>query len=427
VPTQPLKVFVSYRRNDRPGHAGRLGDALRRALGSDGVFYDVATLRGGADFAVAIKRAIEQADVVAVVIGPDWSRRRVLDRLLSRPDWTRFEIAYARQVRKRILPILVGGAEMPRALPSGMAFLSTIHAVALRDESWDPDVEDLLTHLPAFAAADVAVGQDAPERPAALVRRPLVMASAAVVVVSGAWWGPYLWNGPPAPGPEPPVAPAVSPPNRPPTTGTVDVAIAGADGFSLGNRVGLMSATKFVLTAKGITDPDGDTLQYIWDFGDGSPSPRSSATVEKTYERVRRFQVKLFVNDGKLADDLLAAETDITVRDVTGTWDLSLSPDPDAAYAIPSRYVVRLVQQGDQLTGSILPAGANRGTVLIGHVKHPTWVTFGSEHAWWNDETDSYFELYVSDGAAYIQMRNRTPKKCGTNIPCLGVVANKQQ
>jgi len=54
---QSINIFVSYRRHDSPGHAGRLQDALRRQLGPDRVFYDVTAIAGGVDFKRAIKDA----------------------------------------------------------------------------------------------------------------------------------------------------------------------------------------------------------------------------------------------------------------------------------------------------------------------------------------------------------------------------------
>ena len=64
--------------------------------------------------------------------------------------------------------------------------------------------------------------------------------------------------------------------------------------------------------------------------------------------------------------------------------------------------------------------------MLTGSVEHPTRVQFGSEHAWWNDDEDAYFDLYVSDGALMIQMMNFRANRCGPQIPCLGALMNKR-
>ena len=68
-----VSVFVSYRRDDAAGHAGRLCDDLADHLGQDSVFHDVDSIAPGEDFVDAIQRAIVSADTVLAVIGPDWS------------------------------------------------------------------------------------------------------------------------------------------------------------------------------------------------------------------------------------------------------------------------------------------------------------------------------------------------------------------
>jgi TIR domain len=51
-------VFISYRRDDAPGHAGRIRDRLERELGPNLVYIDVDSIDLGADFAQAIRDAI---------------------------------------------------------------------------------------------------------------------------------------------------------------------------------------------------------------------------------------------------------------------------------------------------------------------------------------------------------------------------------
>ncbi len=43
-------LFISYRREDTPGQAGRLYDRLRAHFGRDRVFMDVAGIKPGVDF-----------------------------------------------------------------------------------------------------------------------------------------------------------------------------------------------------------------------------------------------------------------------------------------------------------------------------------------------------------------------------------------
>jgi hypothetical protein len=408
--TTPLKVFVSYRRSDSPGHAGRIQDALRGRFGKANVFYDVATLQGGVDFTLAIKDALAQSDLVVVILGREWARRSWRDRLTPRADWVRFEIEYARQLGKPILPVVVGGAAMPsaRSLPPALAFLTTINAALMRDESWDPDVERLLDRLPAVAHAPVTVAPAVATAPRTTGARNLALAASALALTLAAltiWWPMAGRRGGPARA------------NLPPTAGTIDVSPLGDEG--------LMSATRFVFTAQGVTDPENDPIRYTWDFGDGSPAPKSAASVTKVYDRVNRFDVKLLVNDGRHPDDVVAAQTEVTIRDVTGTWVLTLDPDRTARFPPPSSYVITLTQQGNQLSGRIVPAGSRRSTALIGHVEHPARVYFGSEHAWWADNEDGYFDLTLDLGPG-LTMQHRTPGDCGLHIPCKSAIARRQ-
>jgi hypothetical protein len=448
----PVDIFVSYRRGDSPGHAGRLQDALRRRFGPEHVFYDVTRIKGGVDFSIAIRDAIERSGVVALVIGPGWERRRFKDWVVSRRDWVEYEVQCARRAGKPVMPILVGDAEMPESLAPAFEFLSTINAVSLRDESWDDDVERLLSRLPEIARTPVAPAPPLPARRPS--RRPVIAAALIAIIVLGVWLGPRvarLFDGsqsvPPDAAPaaergrppvtdtqssQPPASPSPAAPrspsepsaavkpaatNRPPTTGTIDV-----DQF---NAVGLVSATRFGLTAKGISDPDGDQLQYIWDFGDGTPPRPAPAKVSKIYDRVNRFAVRLLVTDGK-SPEVEAAVTHITVRDLSGTWLLTVKRDPAARYTIPERYLVTLTQQGNQLSGRITPDGSTRSTLLSGSVEHPQLVRFGSESAWWNDDSDSYFYMRVSDLFLMVQMTNEKSGTCGPQVPCVSAFMVKQ-
>jgi PKD repeat protein len=101
---------------------------------------------------------------------------------------------------------------------------------------------------------------------------------------------------------------STTPSNQPPTTGSIAVTPIPA---------GLQTATTFTLTANGVTDPNGDTITYKWDFGDGTTATGQVTT--KTYTAAGAFTVKLAVNDGH-NPDVAAAQTSLTVRTLTGNW-----------------------------------------------------------------------------------------------------------
>jgi predicted ATPase len=146
------QVFLSYRREDAAGHAGRLADYLLDRFGQGSVFMDVESIEAGVDFTVEIERAIAEADAVLVVIGPRWLEVRAASgaRRLEEPgDFVRREIEAALRGDVRVIPVLVGGATMPAEseLPRPIAALALRNAVELFDRRWREDVGALVEVL----------------------------------------------------------------------------------------------------------------------------------------------------------------------------------------------------------------------------------------------------------------------------------------
>jgi hypothetical protein len=145
-------IFISYRRDDSAGHAGRLYDRLAARFGAERVFQDVDAIEAGADFVETIRARIAASDVVLVLIGPRWLTATEGEghwRLADENDAVRFEILTALQRNLRLIPVLVQGATMPRArdLPSELAALAHRNAVDLRDTHFDQDAEQLVDSL----------------------------------------------------------------------------------------------------------------------------------------------------------------------------------------------------------------------------------------------------------------------------------------
>ncbi len=148
-------VFVSYRRDDSQGFAGRLADDLGERLGDDRVFRDIE-IPIGSDFTEVLHRAIAASDVLLVVIGRRWAAGAVRgqpSRLFEPTDWVRTEIEAAFARDKHVVPVLVGGATMPSAtdLPEGIRRLVKLQAAKVRDRHWDDDVDALADRLRALA------------------------------------------------------------------------------------------------------------------------------------------------------------------------------------------------------------------------------------------------------------------------------------
>lgn len=158
------KIFVNYRRSDAQGFAGRLADSLTVHFGSDRVFRDVTGIDYGQDFEKIIVERIEQACAVVVVIGDSWltAVNQAGERRLADPeDYVLREIAAALEGGVVVVPVLIGGATMPRKeeLPDRLADLAMRNAITISDERWSFDVDRLAKVLAIDVAGSVTQGK----------------------------------------------------------------------------------------------------------------------------------------------------------------------------------------------------------------------------------------------------------------------------
>jgi formylglycine-generating enzyme required for sulfatase activity len=145
-------IFISYRRVDSEGYAGRIYDRLQTCFGVNRVFMDITNISVGENFADAINQAIGSCGVVIVVIGPRWCS--VLDemgrkRLDDPNDFVRVEVQAALDRDVLIVPVLVKGVKMPKSLdlPIDLRDLSLYQAIELRHRHFDADFFDLVVML----------------------------------------------------------------------------------------------------------------------------------------------------------------------------------------------------------------------------------------------------------------------------------------
>jgi hypothetical protein len=196
------RIFLTYRRNDSAGFAGRLADALEAEFGAGSVFRDVDDIRPGEDFIQAIESHLREVGAVLVMIGPNWLATGVdgQRRLDDAGDFVRQEIQAALASGKPLIPLLVGGATMPPAadLPDAIANLARRQAVVLSDGNWRGDVERLVASLRPLL----------PDRGGASAKRRwmLGLAGGVVGLVATAWVTQVWWKPPPV---EPPPSPSV--------------------------------------------------------------------------------------------------------------------------------------------------------------------------------------------------------------------------
>lgn len=145
-------IFISYRREDTAGHAGRIFDRLRETFGRDKVFMDVAAIEPGVDFVEAIDRAVGSCDVLLVIIGKQWLSCHDAagrNRLDDPKDFIRLETATALRRNIRVIPVLVQGASMPGEgdLPDELKKLARRQATEISDSHWDASFGQLIETL----------------------------------------------------------------------------------------------------------------------------------------------------------------------------------------------------------------------------------------------------------------------------------------
>jgi len=159
-------IFISYRRDDSEGEAGRLFDDLVRAYGENSVFMDVAGISPGFDFRKAIDDNVSGCGVLLAMIGPAWaslangSGQRRLD---DENDFVRLEIAVALRRDIPVIPVLVHSAHMPRPddLPDNLKDLAFRNAVEITHARWNSDVQLLTQALAQY----VQPARNAPAEP----------------------------------------------------------------------------------------------------------------------------------------------------------------------------------------------------------------------------------------------------------------------
>jgi len=158
-------IFISYRRDDSAGHAGRVMDRLEREFGRDRLFMDVDSIPFGTDFVKVLREEVKKCGVLLAVIGPRWSDAQDEDgsrRLDNRNDFVRIEIAAALRRNIPVIPILLDGARIPKAsqLPDELKGLASRTGLDVRHASFRSDMDRLIHRLKAEKGRQ---GQDSGE------------------------------------------------------------------------------------------------------------------------------------------------------------------------------------------------------------------------------------------------------------------------
>ena len=152
VRTVAGKIFINYRRGDDAGFAQALFAHLTQAFSPEQLFMDIDNIEPGLDFVRVLNEQVAKCDVMISVIGKGWidARDEAGTRRLDNPDdFVRVEIEFALNQDKRVIPVLVGQAQMPRPeqLPETMKPLARRNAVRLTHERFRSDTQALIAAL----------------------------------------------------------------------------------------------------------------------------------------------------------------------------------------------------------------------------------------------------------------------------------------
>jgi hypothetical protein len=152
-------IFISYRRGDAEGQAGRLFDDLVAKFGKASVFMDVEDIEPGRDFRKVIDQHISSCGVLLSLVGKEWLNAADNEghRRLDDPnDFVRFETATALKRDIPVIPVLVQGAGIPKAdsLPDDLKDFAFRNAVELTHARWESDLQVLIKALGLYIEMD---------------------------------------------------------------------------------------------------------------------------------------------------------------------------------------------------------------------------------------------------------------------------------
>lgn len=154
ITTKRRKIFISYRREDAADAAGRIRDWLvqTKRIAREDVFMDVETILPGADFVSVIEQAIAQCKALIVVISPSW-----IAQVNAPTSYVRLETEAALRQNISVIPVLIGGVQMPPAeqLPPGLQKLTRLNAREVRAASFEYDMAFIRRALGFRASAGV--------------------------------------------------------------------------------------------------------------------------------------------------------------------------------------------------------------------------------------------------------------------------------
>jgi TIR domain-containing protein len=186
-------IFISYRRLESTGYAGRISSSLASYFGANNIFMDVTGIGAGRRFREVIDEALNACDAFLAIIGPQWAtitNENGTPRLHDPDDHVRREVAAAlARPDVKVIPVLVGDARMParEQLPPDLADLRAWQAVELSERHWFEDMDQLVSDLGGKVKS-----QPEDETPTTAAQAvPLVAVALGLLVAAGPAYAAY--------------------------------------------------------------------------------------------------------------------------------------------------------------------------------------------------------------------------------------------
>jgi uncharacterized protein YdaT len=217
-------ITISYRREDSGVIAGRIFDRLAAHYGEASVFRDIDNVPPGIDYRKYIDGALDRADILLAIVGPQWSGKTTdgRTRITEPTDLVRLEVETA--LRNATMP---GVNELPDALKD-FTYRNAVKVDAFED--FDDHVKRLIRSLDRLLESQTKLPAEEAKvarRSAiyAVVPRWRVIAGGAIALGMIAFFAVNVWRAwlpsvmpQPAPSVTPQPAPSVTPQAAPSVT-----------------------------------------------------------------------------------------------------------------------------------------------------------------------------------------------------------------
>ncbi len=144
------RIFISYRRSDQAGFAGRLFDRINADPElEEAAFMDVEGVAAGHDFEQVLPDHLGGCDVVLAIIGDRWhapTDTAGSTRLHLENDIVRRELTDALSMGKHVIPVLIDSSQHPRAdeLPESLRPLANCQSLQLTHRHFDADASRIV-------------------------------------------------------------------------------------------------------------------------------------------------------------------------------------------------------------------------------------------------------------------------------------------